>query len=861
MTYNVYSDIRNWLASKPEWFQETADRLLRKNSLDQKDIEQIVDLLKITEGKCTDKLPPTFEALGQAHDQVGTLRLKGICNIQGIERIANDASFILGAENLNVVYGHNGSGKSTYTRILKRVSGALRALPLKPNVFIPPPKLQQCTFTYDLNTVPIAIDWHATSAPINDLMSLDIFDNDIATHYLTSDSSASYTPQTVNFFEKMADACKQVKEMLQLERDTKVSMLPALPQQFRVTQVGSQYNSINAAVTEQDIASLSIWADNETSQLDLLTQRLATNDPAKLSAQMRGHSLETSKLVQQLETLHNAYSQINIDKIRYLRKAASAARNVVTEAQQLTEAVLPNVGAPTWHAMWQAAKAYSAIVYPNHAYPVTNEHAHCVLCQQPLSEDARHRLTSFEVFVQGELERQAKLAENAYQTTLNQLPIVPSPLQSATWFAATNLSDNNWDGFLASVFSQCQFTRKNLLEHEENGNAEAITQLDKAVVSLKQHQENLSSEAIQYDQDALSFDRNKALIQKNELEAHRWVSEQKLDILKEYNRTKEVTRLNDFIKLINTRDLSTKAGVIAEKVITEAFVNRFNQELKLLNAGHILVELYKSRVSEGKVLHKLRLKNADKHPIETVLSEGERRIVALAAFIADVLDKPYNAPFIFDDPISSLDHEYEIAVANRLTELAKSRQVIVFTHRLSFYGSFEDSAKKLGENWYKNNFKQLSIQSFNGNAGWPVDVDCWNSNVGGALEILFQRLNKAENLGATQGLDFYNSIIQAICSEYRKLIERTVEDLLLSGIVKRHRQSVTTQNKLIHLTVITKEDCLYLDCLMSRFSAFEHSQSQEKQVSLPTTDELRNDINNLKLWISNLKQKQKDATK
>ncbi|WP_181315461.1 AAA family ATPase [Photobacterium leiognathi] len=861
MTYNVYSDVRNWLANKPDWFQEAADRLLRKDNLDQEDIDQIVDLFIITEGKRSDNPSLTFETLNKADDQAGILRLKGIYNIQGVERISHGTNFIIGDENLNVVYGHNGSGKSTYTRILKRASGVPRALPLKPNVFMPVPEVQQCTFEYELNNLPITVDWPVRSAPINDLAFLDIFDTDVATHYLTNDSSSSYTHQAVNFFEKMADVCKRVKNKLQSQCDTLVSVLPALPKQFMETQVGSRYNSIKAACTEQDIASLFIWTDKEIDELEQLTQRLATNDPAKLSLQMRGYSLETNKLIKLLEELQNAYSYTNVDKIRSLRKKAFDARKVATEAQQLTEAVLPNVGTPTWHAMWEAAKAYSLTVYPNHSYPKVDEKAHCVLCQQPLNEDAQNRLNSFEAFVQGELEQKAKSSEVMYQDVLNHLPSIPSLLQINTWLSAINLSDKKWADVLASALTECLSLKKSLIEHEKHSNAEAVTQIELVLVFLKQYENKLSCKANQYDQDASLFDRNEAFIKKTELEARCWVAEQRNAITKEYCRVKDIAQLNDFIKLINTRELSNKAGAVAEKVITEAFVYRFNKELESLNAGHLLVELCKSRVSEGKVLHKLRLKNAGKHPIETVLSEGERRIVALAAFIADVLDKPQNAPFIFDDPISSLDHEYEIAVANRLTELAKNRQVIVFTHRLSFYGSFEDSAKKLGDDWFKKNFKQLSIQAFNGNAGYPVDVECWNSNVGGALEILFKRLNKVEVLGAKQGIDFYNSIIQSICSEYRKLIERTVEDLLLSGIIKRHRQSVTTQNKLINLTVITKEDCLFLDNLMTKFSAFEHSQSQEKQVMLPTTDALREDINSLKEWISALKKKQKGAVK
>ena len=42
-----------------------------------------------------------------------------------------------------------------------------------------------------------------------------------------------------------------------------------------------------------------------------------------------------------------------------------------------------------------------------------------------------------------------------------------------------------------------------------------------------------------------------------------------------------------------------------------------------------------------------------------MLSEGEQRIVALAAFFADATGRNEQTPIIIDDPISSLDYNYE----------------------------------------------------------------------------------------------------------------------------------------------------------------------------------------------------------
>lgn len=59
------------------------------------------------------------------------------------------------------------------------------------------------------------------------------------------------------------------------------------------------------------------------------------------------------------------------------------------------------------------------------------------------------------------------------------------------------------------------------------------------------------------------------------------------------------------------------------------------------------------------MLIRLRETKNQKVRVAEVLSEGERRIVALAAFIADVTGRDTKAPFVFDDPISSLDQIFE----------------------------------------------------------------------------------------------------------------------------------------------------------------------------------------------------------
>ena len=222
-------------------------------------------------------------------------------------------------------------------------------------------------------------------------------------------------------------------------------------------------------------------------------------------------------------------------------------------------------------------------------------------------------------------------------------------------------------------------------------------------------------------------------------------------------------------------------------------------------------------------------------------------------------EKPFSAPFFFDDPISSLDHDFEWAVACRLVELAKVRQVLVFTHRLSLYGAMEDAAKRAGDDWKKRNLTQLCIESYSGTSGHPVANAIWNSKTTAANNILLDRLSAAKKAGDADGGEAYRALAQGICSDFRKLLERTVEDDLLNEVVKRHRRSVTTDNRIGALHLIRPEDCEKIDGLMTKYSCYEHSQSQESPVFIPEEPELRSDIESLRDWRKELVAIRKNA--
>ena len=852
-------EIKKWLLTQADWLQEAAIRILQKGQLDDNDYQDLCILIKTPEGKAV-TTHRTYDDL-TGNQIKNELRLKAINEVVGIENLAPKSPLTFGKGNLSVIYGHNGSGKSSYTRILKKVSGVPRAQNLKSNVFLPPPDLSHCTFVIDIDGSEQEIKWGAHESCLDDLVSIDIFDSEEANYYLTKESTATYTPPAVTLFAELAKVCSKVKDILQTEQDTLFSKLPKLPSQFYSTEIATKLNALNDQTNDKFLESFTLWSENDQQQLNNLNLRLSTDNPTELAKQRRNTALQVKEIIKALEGAQHSLSSSNIELLRFLKQDVVQKRQVALDAAKNIAGELTGVGGDTWRAMWSAARKYSQVVYSEQKFPVTDD-AKCLLCHQELNLEAKERLQNFEKFVCSTLEQDAANAEKTYKASLAQLPLALTDQQIRTQCEAAGIGTDDWLNCLGGIWLKIKNNSLVLNAHEEQGVLSDISEVQKVIVDLNEYTDRLNREANQFDQDATEFDRVLANKQKLELEAKMWASQQVESIKQEVLRFSNHKQYELWKSLTNPRHISTKAASISERAITEAYIRRFNDELRLLGAHHLKVELIKARTARGEVFHKIQLKGATNQNLlpESVLSEGERRIISLAAFLADVVNKPYLAPFIFDDPISSLDHDYEWHVASRLADLAKQRQVIIFTHRLSLFGTMEDVSKKNGEQWHKAHFSALCIESFNGSVGHPAHQQTWNSNTKTANNILLDRLRDASKIGQQSGVEVYRQLAQAICSDFRKLLEKSVEDDLLNSIVRRHRRSITTDNKIHSLALIEKDDCIFIEQLMTKYSCFEHSQSTEIPIRIPEENELRSDIESLIRWRKELSDKRKSAS-
>lgn len=128
-----------------------------------------------------------------------------------------------------------------------------------------------------------------------------------------------------------------------------------------------------------------------------------------------------------------------------------------------------------------------------------------------------------------------------------------------------------------------------------------------------------------------------------------------------------------------TRSITDKEKELSSKYFNDLYFSKFQKECNSLKGDFGISIEHTS--TKGNSERQLKIKN--RLPAE-ILSEGEQKIIALADFLAEVNINIHNKGIIFDDPVTSLDNDRKDTIAKRLTEESLNRQIIIFTHDISF---------------------------------------------------------------------------------------------------------------------------------------------------------------------------------
>lgn len=847
-----------WMAARDAWLQTAAADLLEHGKPNATRIAELADFCTMEEQKkgfATKQLSPgTF-----SNSQTGkVLRLLGVRDLQGINALDPAARLDFGDADITIVYGPNGCGKSGFARLLKLATGSRKNTPILRDINSKAEVAQQAVFEIAENGNSSTQTWTALSGPLAKLKQVHVYDSVVARSYLVDKEEATYEPRRLRFLSALSDVCDQVRDELRDRESKLISKLPSIPPHLMQAQLASVLSSLRASETHESFKKKIVKKKDHDERRARLQDAVKTADPSARLLQISAALKGTEGAAAKLKSYEEVLSKASISKILESQKKSFDARKAADDLAKttLTGSSLEGVGSSTWKVMWEAARAFSITLTP---VPLTfppTEGNPCPLCQACVSKETEGRLAAFEAFVKGKVESNAKAAEQEHADLIKKLPALPA---EAEWMAMFPVGEQ----VVSSVYTIIQ----DALEKARASNFEALSEgISQAEIALLHQELEAYKSRLLEERDLLNAALDveglaKLISELSDLLMLDWCHDYLQVILDELDRIKRIDLLKKASKRTNTAEITKKKTALAKEELIGGYQDRFLNELKFFGAHRIAVKPNETSGAKGKVKFLLNIAGAEKAPLEEVLSEGEARVVSLSNFLADTSISPSTTPFIFDDPVSSLDIEFEERVAQRLVELAKSRQVIVFTHRLSLacilrdaYKRYATAQKDTGEG------KSISLQEIvlcriEKRIGLTGGLNTLSGSIPQGLESLLSRVKQAKV--KEEGGDYagYQSDVKSICSDMRMLCERCVEEVLLLGIVTRFKRSINTKDKLHPLTRINPGDCSFIDDLMTRYSVHEHSQSLELPSTSPALDELKGDIDALKLWCAEFKKR------
>lgn len=841
-------EIIEWLEGQSVWFRDAVKTYYEIGEFTEKDIKRFAkECIDEASGK---KKKIDLSGLNLLYrDDRRSFSIKSVGDIKGVNALAQGKELSFGSTGITVIYGENGAGKSGYIRIIKKLADAKYKEDLKGNVYKTGKSRQSCRVTIESNGEEEVLDCNLSKdGEYSVLRDIDIFDTRIATAYIDDANEASYEPWIFLLFRELATAATLVKKELDDSKRALETYEVKIDEELVETSVGKALCGITAkSVFEESFFSWDVKNDIELGK----KEKEANLDVIK------GNISRLENEIKQLKGIRDYFNLfVPFFSEEYVSTICTAKQALIDAEKELAAAQIifseeasvldkESISNSAWKAIWIYAKEYyETLLKEKGVVRYTEESGLCPLCGQNIPFNYVQRVKTVDEYINGNVSQKASNAKKKYFELLKKCPRAWADEQMKLSLDACDCGTERTkiETCANAILSKSSIINSDEIENAEIeviNVAETIKVID-GIISAKKATKKANEELSQDDD-------HKALIKEIvELKARKYAASVKNRVFSRIEYLKLAKIYDDAIKLTATNKISTKSKLLGEELLTEDYIRRFNDELKTLTKGGIKASLKQQKVSKGKVPFKIVLEGAtdDKANPTDVFSEGEKRVVSLAAFFAESSGRSLECPLIVDDPISSLDYKFEAAVIRRLVNAGKKRQVIVFTHRLSMVVGLHDACDSIVP------FEERELRGYGDEKGVPMD----NAFIGGkSLSKLKNLKNEkiAQLKNKDKNSDEYADQVHRICQEIRIYVEKSVEETLINGVVQRYRKEIRTGNGMImKLSQITADDCKIIDDMMTKYSYYDHSMSDEAPLQEFTIEEIEEDVDRLINWLT-----------
>lgn len=843
-----------WARECPAWHRHVLRRLARGETLAANEFTEIAT--RLAAGDDFDGAQFSLDDMPGVVTERRSVRLVEIRVVANVNALVPDQKLTAGLHGITVVYGDNASGKSGYARLAKRVVRARHQEEVLTNIFDRAGK-PVAEITIDVAGETVSSGWPNNPAP--ELGKISFFDAACGDAYISNESEITYRPSALFVLDGLIQACDGVRAELDMLLSKNAAESRSLPELHPDTPAGEFLRTLSGTTTTDVLdaaCALPPRVDDEVRRLEEEELRLRATDPSKERARLRGLASKYERVGEHLGQLRELLSaaaatdlERKLARVRETTAAASAA-----SAQSFNLEPLSGIGSGTWRALWDAARAYAqSECYSGEHFPLTGDGARCVLCQQELDAPAAERLVRFAAFVEDRTQQQAEAARRDLKKALDAVVTAHvAPPEIEVMLGDLDLDDPNLVAACREAITAASARRAALLRAAETGAwvPPKASVPEMPVEALAGVVEDLRRRANEVDPSTFEAQLTKTVVLRLDLDSRRRLAAARDDIVHEIQRRRRRTSLDASRRTTDTTRITRKSTELTRSHVTTLVRDRFTRESDRLRLERVTLEDHGGQ--KGQLRHQPAFVGAvQRATLPQVLSEGEQTALGLAGFFTEVYFDDSHSAVILDDPVSSLDHVRRQHVANRLAELSVDRQVIVFTHDVSFVADLRRAADEV-----QVEFTERSVVRRGNAPGLCQEGHPWKSrDVKARLAELNTELARIQKNAGDWDSDTLEKEVADWAGRLSETWERTLNLEVIGKVVDRTTLEVRPRMFRV-LAKITEDDDKEFQESYARCSrwARRHDKSPELNYVAPTVDEMAAELSLVQDWFHRVRK-------
>jgi len=832
-----------WAANDKEWGKLLVKRIVdQESNLSKEEIENVynhflkeIGLKDKTEIEQVER--PIFEF------KESTIQLNSLSDIKGVNKLAKNQKLNF-SKNITVIYGETATGKSGYSRILKALGFSYeKETKVLPNVYAKKKSKQKAKIFYSLDGVEKEFVWNGSNFS-EDLQNISVFTNNCVNISLGSRRELIVTPIGFHLFSLLSDELNSLAEIHKDDISKLKTDIDWLEDLNEGTNVFEFLKNLNEKSQIKELEALASFSQEDEKRLGSLNDERINMNKKLLETEIRNFKnqfTELNSLKENVNEIEENISSNDWKKLgKYLEKTGKLKELKKKGLKEIAERrEIEFFNSEEFKNFIQAADEYlkklNKLNYPE------NSDAICIYCRQKLSSgDSLELLRSYRKLLHDSTQDEITSYENRISTILEKLNKINTDLKLYySSFGSNEKGEPNQPKLLTGfcqkirVFQEIAKTKdyRKIKAKRFDINYKAI------IRKLNEKSESINEQLNEKAETLNEIEtKEKELTKQIEELSDRKKLAQKIDEVKgivRNIRTLKILKQNS--NCFSTNAVSRKASEARKNLIAGNFNEIFQKELKDLRRSEISVNIdFKTEKGKSLLIQNIR----SEYTLSEVLSEGEQKSIALAEFLTELQLEKSNAPIIFDDPVTSLDHHIIDEVAIRLVKLSRDRQVVIFTHSILLFNSIKQKSEL---NLFNNlEFKYYETQKDLGNTGYLYESPTLKEN---SFNYYKKRINEILGTPKEERKLRENELAIEGYNKLRAAIEVLVENDILKSTVKRYRKNVAlTSFERINGELIDKhKEKLY--SIFERCSAYTDAHSNITQEGQePSLEELKIDL-------------------